>query len=244
MILIIGSTKDDVLYFDSVMTQKRTEKLFNYVNLTFGRIFNQEIVLVDGVQSSYLSGAVVSYLIDKYFIILAIVVGKCTAFSEDLKIGDIVVSRRLFIGDVDLVEETNSSIGQLPNFPIHYDTPSDVIEYINNSLEARVLITHKTGTYVSANASYSNDRQIEAFRVDNQLFGHSRCVVFDTIGAGVAMSSHLFNIPFVCVKVVSKKFKQTQSAKAYEQVLKNYASVGKAIVATIGDIGRNDIIRG
>ena len=58
------------------------------------------------------------------------------------------------------------------------------------------------------------------------------------------MSSHLFNIPFVCVKVVSKKFKQTQSAKAYEQVLKNYASVGKAIVATIGDIGRNDIIRG
>ena len=51
MILIIGSTKDDTLYFDSVMTQKRTEKLFNYVNLTFGRIFNQEILLVNGVQS-------------------------------------------------------------------------------------------------------------------------------------------------------------------------------------------------
>ena len=244
MILIIGSTKDDTLYFDSVITQKREERLFNYVNLTFGKIFNQEVVLVNGVQTSYLSSAVVSYLMDKYFIILTIVVGKCTAFSKDLEIGDIVLSRRLFIGDVDLVEETNSSIGQLPNFPFNYDTPNDIIEYFSSSLESRVLIPYKIGTYISANASYSNDNQIESFRVGEQLFGHSRCVVFDTIGAGVAMSSHLFNVPFVCVKVVSRIFKQRQSAKAYAQVLKNYSSVGKAIVSTIGDIGRNDIIRG
>ena len=131
MILIIGSTKDDTLYFDSVLTQKREERLFNYVNLTFGKIFNQEVVLVNGVQTSYLSSAVVSYLMDKYFIILTIVVGKCTAFSKDLEIGDIVLSRRLFIGDVDLVEETNSSIGQLPNFPFNYDTPNDIIEYFS-----------------------------------------------------------------------------------------------------------------
>lgn len=244
MILIIGSTKDDTLYFESVMTQKRTEKLFNYVNLTFGHLFNQEILLVNGVQTSYLSSAVVSYLLDKYFIILIIVVGKCTAFSSNLNIGDIVISKRLFIGDVDLVEETNSSIGQLPNFPFNYDTPQDVVGYVTSSLESRVMIPYTAGTYISANCSYSNDDQIKAFRVGDQLFGHSRSVVFDTISAGVAMSSHLFNVPFVCVKVVSRKFKTRQSAKDYAQVLKNYSSVGKAIVSTIGDIGRNDIIRG
>lgn len=244
MILIVGSTKDDTLYFESVMTSKRNEKLFGRYDLIFGNIFNQEVCLLTGVFTSYISSICVSHLLEKYFIILVFVVGKATAFSEDLNIGDIVVSRRLFVSDVDLIEETNSKLGQIPGFPSVFETPVDVITYANDALESRTMVPHKTGTFVSGNISYSNIEQMKAFNVEDQLFGHNRCVALDTIAGGVGIACNIYKVPFIAMKVVSKRFGNRQSAKDYSLVLKNYAAVGKGIVNTIGDIGRNDVLRG
>lgn len=244
MILIVGSTKDDTLYFDSVMTGKRKETLFGRYELTFGNIFNQEVILLSNVYTSYISSVCVSHLLEKYFIILVFVVGKATAYTPDLNIGDIILSRRVFVSDVDLIEETNSKLGQIPGFPSVYESPIDVIQYANAAFESRTMIPHKTGTIISSNTSYSNDAQIKPFNVENQLFGHNRCVAFDTISGGVAIACNLFNVPFISTKVISRRFGNRQSAKDYSNVLKNYAAVGKGIVNTIGDIGRNDVLRG
>ena len=42
MIVILGSTHDDILYFESVMTNRRDETLFDIYKLEYGTIFNQE----------------------------------------------------------------------------------------------------------------------------------------------------------------------------------------------------------
>ena len=49
MILIIGSHHDDILYFESVMSNKRTETVLDKYVVTIGTIFNQSVVLLDGV---------------------------------------------------------------------------------------------------------------------------------------------------------------------------------------------------
>ena len=85
MILILGSHHDDILYFESVMSNKRTETVLDKYKVTIGTIFNQSVVLADGVETNYLSSALTLYLIEKYFVFLVFVVGKCVAYTHDIK---------------------------------------------------------------------------------------------------------------------------------------------------------------
>ena len=48
MIVIVGASHDDILYFDSVLTNRNEEIILNKYPITRGMMFNQEIVVVGG----------------------------------------------------------------------------------------------------------------------------------------------------------------------------------------------------
>ena len=85
MILIIGSQHDDILYFESVMSNKREEVVLDKYKVTIGTIFNQSVILIDQVKTNYLSATLTLYLIEKYYVFLVFVVGRCVAYTHDLK---------------------------------------------------------------------------------------------------------------------------------------------------------------
>ena len=70
MIMILGSVHDDVLYFESVMTDRREEVVMNNYKVQIGKIFNQEVLLVYDVYTSYISAMLTNYLIEKYLLFL------------------------------------------------------------------------------------------------------------------------------------------------------------------------------
>ena len=102
MILIIGSSHDDIIYFESIIKNKKEEIILNKFHATNGTIFNQAVMLIHDVYSSYISSSLATYLINKYFVLLIFVVGKCTSASSDVRLGDIAISRRIMFGDVNL----------------------------------------------------------------------------------------------------------------------------------------------
>ena len=55
MILIIGQTHDDILYFENIMHNKENEELFNTIPLITGTIYNQDVCLAYNVYSNYIS---------------------------------------------------------------------------------------------------------------------------------------------------------------------------------------------
>ena len=55
MIMIIGSQHDDILYFESIMSNKRVETVLDKYKVTIGTIFNQSVILVDQVKTNYIS---------------------------------------------------------------------------------------------------------------------------------------------------------------------------------------------
>ena len=57
MIMIVGSQHDDILYFESVITNKREETVLGKFKVTIGTIFNQAVLLVDQMKTNYLSSA-------------------------------------------------------------------------------------------------------------------------------------------------------------------------------------------
>ena len=154
MIMIIGSQHDDILYFESVITNKKEELIMGKFKVTIGTIFNQAVMLVDQVKTNYLSSALTLYLIEKYFVILVLVVGRCIAYSKDLKPLDIVISKHVVLGDVDQVNEDNVKYGQVPGFEQVFDASEDVVSYLESAFEKRTFSVYKEANFISTSVDY------------------------------------------------------------------------------------------
>ncbi len=243
MILILGSKHDDILYYESVMTNRKDDTIFGFVKVEYGSIFNQEVALVYDLYTSYLSSLVTNYIIQKYFVVLVFVVGKCVSYSKDTLPGDIVISRRVILGDVDQVKEANVKLGQLPHLPRSLESQDEVIGYISAALEKRSFSRYEVATYISANGILDKTNKIMPLIMNDYVLGHKTNVVFDCTSGGAFLAATIHSIPVIAVKVVEYQIDQPSNADSYINVLKQYSAVGRAIVTCIGDIGRNDIIR-
>ena len=63
MIVIIGETHDDILYFDSVLANKRQETILGKYQISIGTIFSQDAIVACDLFTSTLSSAVLMYLL-------------------------------------------------------------------------------------------------------------------------------------------------------------------------------------
>lgn len=244
MIMILGSTHDDILYFESVMVNKKEEMILNKYPVQIGTIFNQEVILVYDLFTSYESSLISSYIIEKYFVILIFVVGKCVAFSDNLSGGDIAVSRRVLIGDVNQIQEANVKLGQIPKFPHSFESDPEIIKYLSTSIEKRSFVKYSLCAFISTNVILDTTEKIKNIEMGGYVLGHNRNIVCDCTSGGVALACDIHKVPFIVIKVIERKINQKNSTDSYLKVLKHYSDVGKAIVTCIGDIGRNDIITG
>ena len=242
MILIIGSQHDDILYFESVMSNKRQEVVLGKYEVTIGTIFNQGVVLVDEVKTNYISSALILYLIEKYFIFLIFNVGRCVAFTKDLKPLDIVVSKRVIAGDVDQVNEDNVKYGQIPGFDQLFVCQDDIIGYLGDAFEKRTYSTIKIGNYVSTSVDYHRADQVNHLKEGEHLLGFADNVVFDNNSAGIALAADLKKVAFISVKVVERYIDGKKDIQTYLKALKEYTNIGKAVVTCIGDISHNEVI--
>lgn len=244
MILILGSTHDDILYYESVMANRKEEKLFGPFTAQVGTIFNQEVAIVYDIYTSYMSALITQYILDKYFVVLVFVVGKCITYSDDIKPGDIAISKRVILGDVDQVKEANVKLGQIPHLPRSLESQEEVIGYLTQSLEKRSFSRYSIATFISSNMILDKTEKIRPLVMDDFVLGHKRGIVFDCTSGGAFLASTIRNIPVVSVKVVERQIDTKADAESYINALKQYSGVGKAVVTCIGDIGRNDIMRG
>lgn len=242
MILIIGSQHDDILYFESVMSNKKQEIVLGKYPVTIGTIFNQGVVLVNDVKTNYVSSALVLHLIEKYFVFLIFNVGRCVAFTHDIKPMDIVISKRVIAGDVDQVDEDNVKFGQIPGFEQVFVSQDDIIGYLRDAFEKRTFSNIKIGNYVSTSVDYHRVEQVNHLKEGEHLLGFANNIVFDNNSAGIALAAELKKVAFVSVKVVERYIDGKKDIHSYLKALKEYTNIGKAVVTCIGDISRNEVI--
>ena len=244
MILIVGNQHDDILYFESVMSNKKQEIVLGKYPITIGTIFNQSVILVDQVKTNYVSSALVLYLIEKYFVFLIFNVGRCVAFTHDIKPSEIAVSKRVIAGDVDQINEDSVKFGQIPGFEQAFVCQDDIIGYLSAAFEQRTYSAIRISNYVSTSVDYHRASQVDHLKECEHLLGFNNNVVFDNNSAGLALAADLKKVAFVSVKVVERYIDGPKNINTYLKALKEYTNIGKAIVTCIGDIGRNEVITG
>ena len=242
MILIVGNQHDDILYFESVMSNKKQELILGKYPVTVGTIFNQGVVLVDQIKTNYVSSALILHLIEKYFIFLIFNVGRCIAFTHDVKPSEIAISKRVVAGDVDQINEDNVKFGQIPGYEQVFVCQDDVIGYLTDAFEKRTFSTLKVANYISTSVDYHRVNQVDHLKECEHLLGFASNVVFDNNSAGLALAADLKKVPFVSVKVIERYIDGDKNINTYLKALKEYTNIGKAVVTCIGDIGHNEVI--
>lgn len=241
MIVIIGETHDDILYFDSVLANKRKETILEKYQVSIGTIFSQDALIAHNVFSSSLASAILMNICDKYYVDLIISVGRCMAVSNGINNGDIVVSKRVIDANVDLTMFGSVVTGQIPGFERDFMIQDDIIGYLAKGLERRISINYHLATFLSS-SNMSLDmlnhlkNKKEAFSLGNDL------IVVDQNSAGVAVVSQLKNVPFISAKVAENNLSVVNNLDSYVNVLDKYIDLGKAVISTVNDISRSDIL--
>ncbi len=243
MIVVIGASHDDILYFEKVLYNKRDEVFLNRYTAHIGTVFNQELLVIGDQYGSILSSAVISHILNKYYIDLIICVGRCFGIDKRTKSGDIVISNSIIDVNADLSLVKNVGIGQIPGFQHEFKVQNDIINYLKKGVAKRSYVTSYDAVYLS-----SDNLAEETLKILNEhrnVYGITdERIVFDHNSAGVALAATLKDIPYVSIKVVQNLLDKEENIDDYLNVLEKYIDLGKSVVATIGDIGRNDILRG
>ena len=133
--------------------------------------------------------------------------------------------------------------GKIPGFQKEFPVQPDIIKYLKQGVAKRAYVSSYNAVYLSSeNLSEQNKKMLSENRT---LFGITdERIVVDYNSSGSAIAAVLRNVPFVSIKVVENKFDVESKIGHYLDVLDRYIDLGKAVISTIGDIGRNDVLRG
>ncbi|HNX16459.1 MAG TPA: hypothetical protein PKO28_03775 [Bacilli bacterium] len=244
MILIIGSNHDDVLYYHSIIKYPEEVNLMRDYHAVTGTIFNSKVMILEDVYTSYLSASLATYLIEKFFISVIFCVGKCEAISDNLKEGSIAVSNRVIFGDLNQIEHSKGTVlGQIPGLPKDYQPNLQLLETVNSFLSRIANGNHFNCLFFSSSAYCQDMHMMENIAKDEKLLASRDNIVVDGETAGIALACYLADIPFISVKVVEGKAGVKLDINNYVKILRQYAAVGKAVVSSIGEINRQDVLR-
>jgi len=243
MILLLGSSHDDILYFETVIRNKvECAPLYKKFPMIQGTIFNQNVTIVYGLFTSYLSGAVISGLLHDISPLLVILLGRCKLLSGDMKHGDIAISKHIVGMDIDQSEYQNVKVGQIPGFDSEYLTSLDAIQILTKTMDRSLINNYRTCTYMCSNKIINGSNSLEEYGKAGFILGHSGNIVLDSESYGTALACSLYNVPLISIKAVDSTVENKSTINDYVRTLKTYSNIGKAVVSFIGEIGRRDLV--
>ena len=243
MIVIVGETHDDILYFDSVLANRREDIVLNRYKISIGTIFSQDVLIVHELFTSVVSSAILTLILKQYNVYLVISVGRCMSITKPIKNGDIVVSKKVIDVNVDLTMFNDVAMAQIPGFERDFAVQNDILTYISQGLDRRLNVYYHSAIYLSTDNM--SKEVTDALKERKAIFAlENENIVIDHNSAGVALASYLQGVPFIVVKVAENNLSQVNNLETYSHVLSKYIDLGKAVISTINDIGRSDILEG
>lgn len=245
MILIVGSNHDDVIFYQSSLRDAKEEIILNKYRASVGTILNQNVMILQDVYTSYVSGALLTHIIEKYYVLMVFIVGTCFAYTKNLKVGDIALSESATFGDVDQIKMIKgTNLGQIPGYPQLFHPHPDLLRNVEDALNSVGKTNYHLCTYMNSSYYRKDEKLIEELSLEDTVVTKNRQTVIDGVTTGAALACYLLDIPFISIKVVEGLAGQKTSIEDYIKVLEQYSVVGKAVVACIGEISRNDVLRG
>lgn len=202
MILIIGTTKDDILYYMNRMRIKEEGKIAPLYPYYVGKLANKDVCLTYTGYSNISSAVIASYMIEKFTPYLVLMTGAVSTLNPKAKQSDLFLAEKIYLGDVDFTSYEGLKYGQIKDLPPFFSSDEDyirMIETINSKTENRHLLR---GPLISTNIFFHDEKF--ATKIIKERYGNIETMtVFDTEAGGIAAACAIYSVPFLLLKVVN-----------------------------------------
>ena len=193
-------------------------------HLTFaeGRLGQNQIILVQSGIGKVCSAVATMEMIKNFAPEYIISTGVAGGFAKKIKIADIVAAKQISYHDVWC--GNGNELGQIQGFPAKFDGDKTLLKKLSNI---------KLGNKIHCGLIVSGDRFIDC---KDELKKIKKCfptaLAVDMESASIAQVCHLYNIPFMALRIISdapdsdnqayqyKKFGQTAPAESLEIIKK------------------------
>lgn len=202
MILIIGTTEDDILYFKNRMRIMENGKIANKYPYFVGRMANKDVCLTYTGYSNLQSSVITGYMLEKFNPYIVIITGAVSTLNKRAQQKDLFIAERIYLGDVDFTSLDNLKFGQINNLPPFYSSDEDYIkmlEIINSKTENINLLR---GPLISTNKYFNNRKEAEA-NLSKNFASIESMLAFDTEAGGIVTACGMYDVPWLLLKVIN-----------------------------------------
>ena len=203
MILLLGTTPDDILYIKNRMIMKEKgavnkDEHFYYV----GEYGGKEICMTYTGHSNLMSAVLASYMIGKFQPYLVISIGSCQSASESLNQGDLFIAERVYIADLDYNNYTSLPLRDTLHMQAYYVTEEMYIKHFER-------LNSETGNYklvrgplISVNNFVKEKEEAEKIiaRQENYIEG---ATAFDTEMGGIVACCKFYQVSWLYLRSIN-----------------------------------------
>lgn len=220
---IIGAMEPEVEHLISIMEDKEVST-FSDMDFYSGKIYGKDVTVVQCGMGKVNAGICANHLINHFNAKVVINTGVAGCLSEDMDIGDIVISTDAVQHDFD-VSPIGFEKGEIP-YTGRYSFPADkyLIELAERVISTCITdIDHKTGRVCTGDQFINTMGQKKTI---TENFGGLCC---EMEGGAIAQVCYLNDTPFIIIRALSDKADGT-SPEDYEEFLEEAAKRSSIIV--------------
>ncbi|SDQ47673.1 5'-methylthioadenosine/S-adenosylhomocysteine nucleosidase [Virgibacillus salinus] len=225
---IIGAMDEEIALLMDEMTNKKETTIANclYVH---GELLGQDVVLLKSGIGKVNAAMATTIMHERYAPSKVINTGSAGGFSNDLEVGDIVISTQVVHHDVD-VTAFDYAYGQVPDMPAMYAADTELIAKTTQAIKD-LDINFNEGV-IATGDSFMNDPERVAF-VHKKF---PTMLAAEMEAAAVAQVCYQYDKPFVIIRALSD-IAGKQSSSSFDAFLedaaKNAANLIMKMIKTI-----------
>ncbi len=182
--------------FIKYITKTKTEKIKN-IKIISGFFNNKKIILTKSGIGKTSSAIASTLIINKYSIKKIINIGSAGILKKIYKFKDIIIIKKFYYHDVNITT-FNYKLGEIPNLPKNFKSNKKLLKKIIILLKEKTINFH-LGNIATGDTFITNKSKNKI----KKSFPKIICV--DMEATSIAHTCYIFNIPFICIKIISDK---------------------------------------
>lgn len=219
---IIGAMKSEVEDLYNEIENPETTEIAGFKFFT-GLIKGKEIVLLESGIGKVQAAVATALLISNFEPDFVINTGCAGGFSQDLSVGDVVISDKAAQHDVD-VTALGYKPGQIPGQELYFTADEFLIEKAEKAVSDIGDLKYKKGLVLTGDIFVSNDAVASKLK---EIFPEAEAVEME--GGSIAQTCFLMGVPFVIIRSLSD-IAGSESKVSYEQFVVKAAKKSAELV--------------
>ena len=226
LIGIIGAMDEEVAYLLSKMTEYKEVEIAN-CHFYHGIINEKEVVLLKSGIGKANAAMATTILHERFAPQYVINTGSAGGISDQLEIGDVVISDQIIHHDVD-VTAFDYKMGQVPGMPATFKTDDKLTEMAHEIMKEH-NIPAVTG-WIATGDSFLND--MDAVKRNKKLFPN--VIANEMEAAAIAQVCFHYGTPYIVIRALSD-IAGKESSVSFDAFLKRAANNSSTFILSMID---------